>query len=763
MRHAEHGVLDAQFRSLAPDESSVLKAHSEDIGANQCHGRIVLAQHHEARLEILNYLKGIRQPAGIRGGNHHFAGGRFQPLQVALAARVHRQVAQVHDVALALGYAPLTVRKVGDARGIPVAVQRKPDALLAVVEQFPRVHDKRIFGLAEFCLDLGLVFQAFGYARCFDIGQPTVGLVAVQVHRIDHTGAAVGRIEHLEVVPEGLEFRAAEYFTYLGQGVQAGNQPLERHGRRRIIRRDHTIHGLAVRRQHGGQQQQREQKLGTGFHGGFSQGWGRRFCCIGRLQGGCGFVSAAGHGGSREESATILRYPPCKPLRLQGLADPFSVGLTGCGPSENDSERDVNTQTRTEREAPATVPVVPESLRDIRAQFPIFARTVHDQPLVYLDTAATSQKPARVIERLRKFYSDEYGTVRRGSYLLCQQSTAMFECARKKAASFVNAERPEEIVFLRGVTEAINLAAVSLARSILKPGDEVLVSAMEHHANIVPWQLVRDMAGIHIRVIPMNDKGELCLDAYEAMLSERVKVVALNHVANSLGTINPIKQITALAHGVGAIVLVDGAQSAPHLKIDVRDLDCDLYAVSGHKMYGPSGAGFLYGRYSLLERMAPYQGGGEMIDRVEFSESTFEDPPYRFEAGTPPIAEVIGLGEAIDFLHDIGLEAIEAWDQALLAYATARLSAIPGLRFVGEAEARSGLVAFTIDGMHPFDVASILDRKGVAVRAGHHCAQPVMRHFDVPATLRASFGVYTVPEDIDTLAAGLELARDMLS
>jgi cysteine desulfurase/selenocysteine lyase len=412
---------------------------------------------------------------------------------------------------------------------------------------------------------------------------------------------------------------------------------------------------------------------------------------------------------------------------------------------------------------PSGPPTPPAALVGVRAQFPIFGRKVHDQPLVYLDTAATSQKPLRVIERLRKFYSDEYGTVRRGSYLLCQQSTAMYECARKKTASFVNAERPEEIIFLRGVTEAINLAAVSLSRSLLKPGDEVLVSAMEHHANIVPWQLVRDLAGITIRVIPMNERGELKLDAYADMLNPKVKVVALNHVANALGTINPVKEIAAMARRVGAITLVDGAQAAPHLKIDVRDLGCDLYAVSGHKMYGPSGAGFLYGRYELLERMAPYQGGGEMIDKVDFEISTFEDPPYRFEAGTPPIAEVIGLGEAIDFLQDIGLEHVEAWDQALLAYTTERLLAVPGLRIIGEAAEKSGLVAFTLDGLHPFDVASILDRKGVAVRAGHHCAQPVMRHFSVPATLRASFGVYTEPHEIDTLAEGLELARDMLS
>jgi len=405
----------------------------------------------------------------------------------------------------------------------------------------------------------------------------------------------------------------------------------------------------------------------------------------------------------------------------------------------------------------------PAALASVRDQFPIFGRTVHEVPLVYLDTAATSQKPERVIDRLTRFYREEYGTVRRGSYLLCQQATAMYECARKKAAAFVNASRPEEIVFLRGVTEAINLLAVSLARTELKEGDEVVVSAMEHHANIVPWQLVQKSTGINIRVIPMDERGELVLESFDQLLSDRTKVVSLNHVSNALGTINPIKEIAERAHAVGAYVIVDGAQAAPHVQIDVQDLGCDFYAVSGHKMYGPSGAGFLYGRYELLEKMEPFLGGGEMIEKVAFDESTFEDPPYRFEAGTPPIAEVIGLGEAVDFLQEVGVDNIEQWDQTLLGYATEKLSAVPGLRIIGEAVRKSGLVAFVIDGLHPFDVAAILDRKGVAIRAGHHCAQPVMRHFDVPATMRASFGVYTQPSDIDALVDGLDLARDMLA
>lgn len=406
---------------------------------------------------------------------------------------------------------------------------------------------------------------------------------------------------------------------------------------------------------------------------------------------------------------------------------------------------------------------MPESLLHVREQFPIFSRTVHDVPLVYLDTAATSQKPARVIERLARFYREEYGTVRRGAYLLCQQSTAMFECARKKVAAFINASSPDEIIFLRGVTEAINLVAVSFSRGLFREGDEVIISAMEHHANIVPWQLVQERCGIRIRVIPMDARGELILEEYEKLLNPRTKLVSVTHVANSLGTINPIARISAMAHAHGAYVLVDGAQAVPHLPVDVEALGCDLYAASGHKMYGPTGAGFLYGRKEVLELMPPFLGGGEMIDKVTFESTTFEEPPHRFEAGTPPIAEVIGMAEAIDFMRESGMEQIRQLDEALLAYATPRLLEVPGLRIIGEARAKSGLIAFTMAGAHPFDIAAILDRKGVAVRAGHHCAQPVMRSFDVPATVRASFGIYTVKEDIDALVDGLLLARDMLA
>jgi len=286
---------------------------------------------------------------------------------------------------------------------------------------------------------------------------------------------------------------------------------------------------------------------------------------------------------------------------------------------------------------------------------------------------------------------------------------------------------------------------------------------MEHHANIVPWQMVREQAGITIKVAPINDRGELMLEEFERLLSPRTRVVSLNHVANSLGTINPVAEICALAHRYGAAVVVDGAQSAPHLPIDVQALDCDFYAVSGHKMYGPTGAGFLYGKKAWLDQMAPFLGGGEMIDKVSFEETTFDDAPHRFEAGTPAIAEIIRVGEAIDFLNDIGMANVRAWDDALIEYAEPRLREVPGLRFVGDAAQRSGLLAFTLEGCTPFDVSAILDRKGIAVRAGHHCAQPVMRRFDVPATVRASFGVYTTQEDVDALVDGLLLARDMLS
>jgi cysteine desulfurase/selenocysteine lyase len=411
---------------------------------------------------------------------------------------------------------------------------------------------------------------------------------------------------------------------------------------------------------------------------------------------------------------------------------------------------------------------VPAPLAAVRDDFPIFQRTMHDKPLTYLDSAATSQKPQTVIDAISRFYSHDYGTVRRGTYLLSQNATGAFEGVRAKAARFFNAAAPEEIVFVRGTTEAINLVAHSLARMerdgarFFQPGDEVLISAMEHHANIVPWQLVREQTGIVLKVIPMDDRGVLLLDEYEQLLTEKTKVVSVTHIANSLGTINPIKQIVAKAHDAGALVVVDGAQSAPHLPVDVRDLGCDFYACSGHKMLGPTGIGLLYGKHHLLEQMPPYQGGGEMIDKVTFEATTFEDPPHRFEAGTPAIADVIGLGAAIDYLSAVGLETIAAWDQVLVRYAEERLRAFPGIRIIGEAPEKSGLVAFVHDEMHPFDLGTILDRAGVAIRVGHHCAQPVMAHFGVTATARVSFNLYNRREDIDRFMDGLDMAANML-
>ncbi len=398
----------------------------------------------------------------------------------------------------------------------------------------------------------------------------------------------------------------------------------------------------------------------------------------------------------------------------------------------------------------------------IRNDFPMLKQQMNGKPLVYLDSAATSMKPQQVIDRISKFYGEEYGTVRRGAYALSHRSTALFEEARVKAASFVNASRPEEIVFVRGTTEGVNLVAISLGWNHFKPGDEILVSTMEHHSNIVPWQLVAQRTGAVVREVPISDRGELDLEAFEGMLSERTKMVSLVHVSNGLGTINPVKKVCEMAHAVGALVLIDGAQSAPHLPIDVQDIGCDFFVCSGHKMLGPTGVGIFYGKYDLLASMDPYQGGGEMIDKVSFEGSTWDAPPYRFEAGTPAFAQVIGLTAAMDYLNEIGMENVAAWDHHLLTYATEKMSEVKGLRIIGEAQQKSGLVAFTIEGMHPLDIGTILDQEGICIRVGQHCVQPVMARFGVHSTARASFGPYTTIEEIDKLVAGLGVVRDML-
>ena len=395
----------------------------------------------------------------------------------------------------------------------------------------------------------------------------------------------------------------------------------------------------------------------------------------------------------------------------------------------------------------------------LRAEFPILATTVRGRPLVYLDNAATSQKPGAVIEAVRRYYTTQNANVHRGVYALSEQATAAYEGVREKARAFVNARAVHEIIFVRGTTEGVNLVASSWGKANLRPGDEVLVSAMEHHSNIVPWQIACDAVGASLRVIPMNQRGELQLEEYERLLGGPVKLVAVAHISNSLGTINPVAEMTRLAHARGALVLVDGAQGAPHLPIDVQALGADFYTVSGHKMYGPTGIGLLYGRQELLEAMPPYQGGGDMIKSVTFARTTFADPPARFEAGTPHIAGVIGLGTAIDYLQGLDREAVEAHEQDLLEHATASLAGIPGVRLVGTAARKAAVVSFVVDGVHAHDVGTILDQDGVAVRTGHHCAQPVMDFFGVPATARASFACYNMRAEVDALAAAVQKVR----
>jgi len=399
----------------------------------------------------------------------------------------------------------------------------------------------------------------------------------------------------------------------------------------------------------------------------------------------------------------------------------------------------------------------------LRAEFPILATSVRGRPLVYLDNAATSQKPKAVIDAQRRYYQTQNANVHRGVYALSEQATAAYEAVREKARVFLNARAEQEIVFVRGTTEAVNLVAASWGRTNLRSGDEVLVSAMEHHSNIVPWQLVCEATGAKIRVIPMNQRGELELDQYERLLEGPVKLVAVAHISNSLGTVNPVSEMTRLAHEHGAVVLVDGAQGAPHIPIDVQELDADFYTVSGHKMYGPTGFGLLYGRERLLDAMPPYQGGGDMIKAVTFARTTYADPPARFEAGTPHIAGGIGFGAAIDWLAGLDRDAAAAHEQDLVDYATGRLREISGVRVIGTAAHKAAVVSFVMDGVHAHDVGTIVDQDGVAIRTGHHCAQPVMDFFGVPATARASFGCYNTREEVDVLVAALQKVRKVFA
>lgn len=398
----------------------------------------------------------------------------------------------------------------------------------------------------------------------------------------------------------------------------------------------------------------------------------------------------------------------------------------------------------------------------IRAQFPILSREVNGKPLVYLDNAASSQKPKRVIDSIVDYYASYHSNVHRGVHFLSQLATEKYEAARIKLKHFVNAAESREIIFTKGCTDGINLVAYGVGRAILKSGDEVLISEMEHHSNIVPWQMAADQAGAKLVVVNVNDDGSLDMADFHSKLSERTRIVSIVHISNSLGTINPAKQITAAAHKVGALVLIDGAQAAPHMKIDVQEIGCDFYVFSGHKMYGPTGSGVLYGKAEALENLPPYQGGGEMIKNVTFEKTTYNDLPFKFEAGTPNIEAGIALAEAVDFIYDIGYEHIEKVERNLVAYATDRLSEIEGMRFVGTAKEKASVVSFLVDGTHPYDVGAIIDKMGVAVRTGHHCTQPLMDKYGIPGTIRASFAVYNTYEEIDVLTDSVKRAVKML-
>lgn len=400
-------------------------------------------------------------------------------------------------------------------------------------------------------------------------------------------------------------------------------------------------------------------------------------------------------------------------------------------------------------------------VQKIRNDFPVLSRKVNGKPLVYLDNAATTQKPKSVIDRLQKFYTEEYATVHRGVYSMSQESTWEQDQVREKARQFLNAKEVSEIIFVRGTTEAINLVAASYGRKFLKAGDEIIISALEHHANIVPWQMIRDEKGIVLKVIPANDRGELVLEEYKKLLTPKTKLVAFNHVSNALGTINPVKEMTALAHQAGAVVLVDGAQAAAHQKVDVRDLDCDFYAFSGHKIYGPTGVGVLYGKAKLLEAMDPYQTGGEMIKQVTFEKTTFAPLPLKFEAGTPSFAEIIGLGPALDYVQSLGFDKIQAYEHELLLEATEKLDQVKGLKIIGTAKEKAAVVSFIFEDIHPHDIGTILDQEGIAIRTGNHCAQPVMQRYGVAATARASFSFYNTKEEIDVLVKALAKIREI--
>ncbi len=394
-----------------------------------------------------------------------------------------------------------------------------------------------------------------------------------------------------------------------------------------------------------------------------------------------------------------------------------------------------------------------------RQDFPILSRVVRDKPLVYLDNAATSQKPRKVIEAMEDYYCRYNSNIHRGVHTLSELATDAYEAARAKIKTFIHARSERETIFVRGATEAINLIAQSYGRNKLTPGDEIIISEMEHHANIVPWQMLCEQTGAILNVIPINDAGELIMDAYRKLLTDKTRIVSVGHISNALGTVNPVKDIAALAHEVNAVVVVDGAQAVPHTKVDVQDLDCDFYTFSGHKLFGPTGIGVLYGKQALLEDMPPYHGGGDMIRKVTFEQTSYNDLPYKFEAGTPDIAGVTGLGAAIDYVSEVGLEHINHYEHQLLQYASQATSRIAGFKPIGTAQHKAGILSFVMDGIHPHDLGTILDDEGIAIRTGHHCAMPVMDRFKVPATARASFAFYNTFEEVDRLIIGLEKAK----
>lgn len=398
----------------------------------------------------------------------------------------------------------------------------------------------------------------------------------------------------------------------------------------------------------------------------------------------------------------------------------------------------------------------------VRADFPILNQQVNGHPLVYLDNAATTQKPQAVIDALVHYYTHDNSNVHRGAHTLSDRATAKFEAARKKVADFINANHAQQIIWTRGATESINLVAASWGATNLQAGDKILVSALEHHSDIVPWQMIAEKTGARVIPIPVDDTGTIDLTAYSALLDERVKMVAVNQVSNALGTINPVSDIISQAHAVGAKVLIDGAQAIAHWPVDVQAMDCDFYVFSAHKLFGPTGIGVLYGRRELLEQMPPYQGGGEMIETVSFAGTTYNQLPYKFEAGTPDIAGAIGLGAAIDYLHTLDRQALAAHEDALLAYATKKALDVPGLRIIGTANAKAAVLGFVIEGTHPSDIGMLLDQQGIAVRTGHHCAQPLIQQFGIPGTVRASVSIYNNVEDIDRLFIALEKVRQLL-